>query len=240
MCPPQDPHPPGGPLTPPAHPWQAECDALVAGLAHALSNRLSTLGAAAQTIEMGVSGVPMGGMLTAEVERLEEILRFLRELPAAPGEPPEPIHVPELVAEAFALHRHHRDYRDVGCRLDLHPSAEPVLQPRIALLHALLLMLSAAKKSARDAAHGSAEADIGLSAEGDGATVTLSTDAPLPDSSVLWASEDDALSIELARMLGLPAGAFAVERSEARGSRVRYRLRIPSLGALRRVEDVRR
>ncbi|MGI8497853.1 MAG: hypothetical protein ACR2OG_09775 [Gemmatimonadaceae bacterium] len=238
MCPTQEPRQRESGSLPATSIWQSECDALIAGLAHALSNRLSTLSAAAQSFELGITGgeAQTAGILTSEVERLEEILRFLRELPAAAADAPEPIHVPELLAVAVALHRHHRDYPAVQCRLDLHPSAEPVMQPRTALLHALLLMLGAAKKSA---CAGGSGGEIGLSAEGDGATVTLATEAQLLQGTAPDA-DDDALSREMTRLLRAPAASFRVERSEVPGARVRYRLQLPSLGAMRREEATQR
>lgn len=138
---------------PPAHDaaatWSAERDLLLRGLNHALSNRVGTLASVAALLEPGVPArPPFVDALRDETERLERLLALYRLLPVEGGDGAEPVHVPDLLPGVMALHAEHPELRDVPCAVEEGDSAVPARARVSALVHALLLALSAAKRAA--------------------------------------------------------------------------------------------
>ena len=130
--------------------WAVEQSALLRGLAHALSNRVGTI---ASAVGMLVAGAPVAApivdVLQDEGARLEELLALVRLLGGEGGaEGEEPIHVPDLVRPAVALHAHHPDVRDVPCAIDEQSIGMPALASHAAVTRALLLLLTATKRAA--------------------------------------------------------------------------------------------
>ncbi len=112
-------------------------DGLIAGLAHALSNRISTISVVAQTLDLGDSDhAALSDMLGQEVVRLEEILRLMRLIPADGR--PEPVLVSELMNDAAALARHQRDLRDVTIDFSGADDLLPMHGDRAAMLMSVL------------------------------------------------------------------------------------------------------
>ncbi|MDQ6827891.1 MAG: hypothetical protein M3081_03400 [Gemmatimonadota bacterium] len=112
-------------------------DGLIAGLAHALSNRISTISVVAQTLELGDSDhAALSDMLGQEVVRLEEILRLMRLIPTDGR--PEPVLISELMNDAAALARHQRDLRDVKVDFSGGDDLLPMYGDRAAMLMAVL------------------------------------------------------------------------------------------------------
>jgi nitrogen-specific signal transduction histidine kinase len=128
--------------------WADEQAALVRGLAHALSNRVGTVVAAVGLLAVGEPAPePLVVVLHGEGDRLEELLGLMRLLAGdGGGGAPEPIHLPDIVTPAVALHSHHPAHRDVPCEVVPDPLAPPVRAPHTGLARALLVLLSAAKQ----------------------------------------------------------------------------------------------
>lgn len=138
---------------PPAHDaaatWAAERDLLLRGLNHALSNRVGTIAAVASVLEPGGTLRPhVVQVLHDETERLERLLALYRLLPAEPEGSAEPLHVPDVVPAILELHAEHPDLRDVPCVVEATGVEVPARAAPVALGHALLLALSAAKRAA--------------------------------------------------------------------------------------------
>ena len=135
--------------------WLALQDELLRGLTHALSNRLATLSAAAYMLEYGdITAAEAATSLRTETERLDAILRLLRQLPARDEGVLEPVAPGDIVEAAVALHAHHGDLRDVPVTVAVADDVLPVLVEPHALRQALLLALTAAKRAAHHAGSG--------------------------------------------------------------------------------------
>lgn len=124
-------------------------DAVLRGLVHALSNRVGTVGAVASVLDPAapVAGAP-AAMLQDEAGRLEQLLEEFRRFAGEPAGGPEPLHLPDLLALAVALHAHHPGLRDVPCALVGGDALPPAYAEPHAVLDALLVALDAAKGAA--------------------------------------------------------------------------------------------
>lgn len=135
----------------PGEAWLAVSDGLVAGVHHALNNRLGTVSALVQLAALGGSGgMDPARALRDELERLGDTLRLLSMIPRRPGEEPIPLQLGDVLADALALVAQHRDVRDVEFAVETAPDLLPVLCPETALVHALLALLVGAGTSARE------------------------------------------------------------------------------------------
>lgn len=150
--------------------WLAAADGLVAGVHHALNNRLGTVSALVQLA--GMDGGDAARALREELERLADTLRLLALIPRRPGEEPIPLRLSELLPEALALVAQHRDARDVHFAVETAPDLLPVLCPETALAHALLALLACAALAAREA--GTLRVDVRCS--GDDRRVTVAVE----------------------------------------------------------------
>lgn len=151
----------------PAAAWVAARDAVLRGLVHALSNRVGTVAAASALLEAG-SAETAGRVLGGEVERLEALLALFRAATADPfgAGATEPLICAEVVGEALALHAHAGDAGSARVPQSGVDGAPPVLAPRAALLHALLVLIA-----------GAAEGAV-LRADADASVVRLRFDPP--------------------------------------------------------------
>jgi hypothetical protein len=131
--------------------WRELLDELLRGVAHALSNRVATVSAAAYLASGGEPLEPdMAAALSAESERLERLLGDLRLLPAPLDGAREPLLLAETVAQAIDLHRHHLGLREVPVALTTDATVPPVSCNPVRALHLLLVMLTALRLAARD------------------------------------------------------------------------------------------
>lgn len=130
--------------------WRELIDELLRGIAHALSNRVATVSAAAY---LASSGEPldatMRAALAAESERLEGLLGDLRLLPGPLDASIEPVLVGDVVPTAISLHRHHVALRSVPIEVTVAPDAPPAAINPTAVLHLLLVVFTALRLVAR-------------------------------------------------------------------------------------------
>jgi C4-dicarboxylate-specific signal transduction histidine kinase len=131
-----------------AEAWLAASDGLVAGIHHALNNRLGTLSALVQ-LAAGAQDPETDRALRDEMERCGATLRLLGLLPRRPDEAPIPLRLEDLLPDALALVRQHRDVRDVEFTVEFAPALLPVRCVETALVHALLTLLVRAGLTAR-------------------------------------------------------------------------------------------
>jgi signal transduction histidine kinase len=224
---------PGNPGTrAPAETWLTVSDALLRGLNHALSNRAATVGAVSGVLDPAEPpSEVIVQVLRDEAQRLDELLQLARMLPGQRGAVAEPVHLPDVVPAAVALHTHHFDLRDTLCRVDdSATTVMPVLADPTALSHALLLLLTAAKRSA-------AGAEVLLWHRGDGERVTLTLECARATESD---EHDRELTAAAAAML-LASDGSATRLAGAGGTDggARYELTLPTLAAARRAERAR-
>lgn len=191
--------------------WLALSDDLLAGLVHALNNRVTALSVCAELAGLGDEQMLEEGLLVAEVTRLQRASALVALLPARGH--PEALEVGPVLQDAIAIHAHHPRIRAVECTVEIAGSPQPVRVPRWALLRLLLIMVDAAKGGAHDAKRSAT-------------ALRLSGDA---EAVRVRAATRDAGGVYAAEMAALCGGALTREEKQ-------LVLTLPSLTALRRRE----
>lgn len=193
--------------------WLALSDDLLAGLVHALNNRVTALSVCAELAALGDEQTLGQGVLLDEVVRLQRVAALVGLLPARGHA--EAMEVAPVLADAIAIHSHHPRMRVIECQVEAEAGMQPVRVPRWALLRVLLLMVDAVKGATLDTPSAAA-------------VVRLSSD----DSAVRVrgvARESEApYAIEMATLCG---GVLTREGQE-------LVLSLPSLSEVRRRERV--
>jgi hypothetical protein len=140
------------PVTPPAVPgateWLALADDLLAGLVHALNNRITALSVCVELAGLGDEQMLKDGMLAVEVERLQRAGALVGLLPAR-GQA-EALEIAPVLDDAVAIHAHHPRMRGIDCTAAVLGSPPPVRVPRWALLRLLLILVHEAKIAAQE------------------------------------------------------------------------------------------
>lgn len=194
--------------------WLALADELHAGLAHALNNRITSLGVCAELATMGDEEMLKEGVLIAEVTRMQGVARQLG-LMSARG-PAEALEVLPVLEDAVALHALHPRMRTQDCRVERDGEPQPVRAPRWALLRALLLIVDAAKEASQSGDGGAAIVRVVCDAR------EVRIEAP----GAAGGSGEGAYAREMALLCG---GTFIRDDD-------RLTLVLPSLASLRRRE----
>ena len=217
-------------VTPRARPafadWAAIADSLIGGIAHALSNRIATLAALGELMRMDNDASEGATMLRQETGRLEALVRSLRLLGNEAGTSAEPLELREVLEQSVALHRYHRDLRDVEVEVDATERVMPVRIERRRATHALLMLLAEAAAMAT-----TREQRVLVRLSGDDSSVRLTFAVPGdgPDTD----SPSDTL-LDAARAL-IEASGGVIE--DGASSMV---LELPALGAVRERERAAR
>ena len=141
--------PPGPPATPGATEWMALSDDLLAGLVHAVNNRITAMSVCVELVGLGDDQMLRDGMLALEVGRLQRTGALLGHLPARGHA--EALEIVPVLEDVLAIHAHHPRMRGIESTVSVLGSPPPVRVPRWALLRLLLLLLDDAKAAARDA-----------------------------------------------------------------------------------------
>jgi hypothetical protein len=131
--------------------WAELSDALLAGLVHMLNNRVTALSVCAELAALGDEEMIVGGVLTSEMQRLQQATALLGLLPSRPH-PPEALELRPVLDDAITLHSHHPRTRLVTCDVSVEAGLQPVRAPRWALLRLMLVLVDAAKEAAADGA----------------------------------------------------------------------------------------
>jgi len=203
--------------------WLEVQDELLRGITHALSNRIATISAAAYMLEHeDVTCHQAAESLRLETGRMDALLQLLRLLPSRDDTSFEPIAPRDLVDEAVAMHAHHCDFRDVAVAVQADADVLPVWVEPHAMMQALLLGLTAAKRAAFPnmvgvtlRLHGDGEAVCVSVSPDDGAAVVDAT-----RTAIDAAAGDSCLRTAHGRMTPRPDGGCD--------------LMLPSLTAVRR------
>jgi hypothetical protein len=220
-------------LTTTAAVWERETDAVLRGLAHALSNRVAALVLSAGELTDPDTDVAAeaASRVVREGERLREIDRVLKLLPRDRRAREEALELREVVDAAVALHRQRADLRDREVRVTVDAGVLPVRVERAALMRALVLLLAVATRPAEGddvlvRVAGDAErAWVEITTEDDGAQRAATDDSAEADRAERAARVDAAAAL-------LRAMQGEVEQ-DARGA---WRAVLPSLPELRRRE----
>lgn len=136
-------------MRPFADAWANLSETLVRGLAHALNNRIATIGTIAELLRVGGDDpVSMAQMLGDETMRLEELLDHMRGLSTRQSRRLEAMRLSDAVAAAMALHSCHPDRRAVTVTIEPGDDSRPVLGDAVRFQRELLLLLDAATQAA--------------------------------------------------------------------------------------------
>ncbi|MFL5519769.1 MAG: hypothetical protein ACJ8B6_02450 [Gemmatimonadales bacterium] len=203
------------PVGPGAAEWLALSDDLLAGLVHSLNNRVTAISVCAELAGLGDEQMLAGGMLQAEVARLQRASALVALLPARGHS--EALEIGPVLQDAVAIHAHHPRMRAVECAVEIDDAPQPVRAPRWAIMRVLLMMLDAAKSGAHESQRTSAAVRL----SGDAASVRVR--AVTRDGGSAYAAE----------MAALCGGTLAREAEE-------LVLTMPSLTELRRQERASR
>lgn len=228
------------------HSFDALRDAILRGVAHALSNRVAALGGMAGLVDPGeIWTERMSKALQDEARRLGDVLRLFRLLPAEVRVESGAIELQPLIPDIVALHAYHSALLQVECALEYNREAMPVYANRVQLVHALLLVIDAAKRHAKASG---GRVVIGYSGDAERVTVQVATEPPVPSAapgSFAAAAPNDGgagvtgivagLRAAVARVGGnLPLDVFVD------GDALRISLAVPTLAAGRRGEQAAR
>jgi hypothetical protein len=142
------PEPPTLHAMPGASEWLALADDLLAGLVHALNNRITALSVCVELAGFGDEQMVKDGMLAVEIGRLQRAGALVGLIPAR-GQP-EALEIAPVLDDALAIHAHHPRMRGIECSAGVLGSPPPVRVPRWALLRLLLILVDEAKSAARE------------------------------------------------------------------------------------------
>jgi signal transduction histidine kinase len=132
-----------------AEAWSVVSESLVRGIAHALSNRIATIGTIAELLRVGGDDPhAMSEMLAIETERLEDLLEQMRALSARSAGRMEAMRLSDAIAGAMAMHSYHPDRRSVAVTVEPGDESRPVLGDPLLLQRELLILLDAATHAA--------------------------------------------------------------------------------------------
>jgi nitrogen-specific signal transduction histidine kinase len=129
-----------------AQSWLVTSDAVLRGLNHEFSSRLSLARLAPQLSAMLAAGEPGMQKLADDAGRSEDLfnlLRLYRLMVFTSNEPSEPLLVSDVVGDAVALFKHHSTFRDLDVQVNAAGTIPPVLMNPGALTQAVLLLISA-------------------------------------------------------------------------------------------------
>jgi signal transduction histidine kinase len=196
--------------------WLPVSAELIAGVHHALNNRVGALSAVTQVLEGEMDPAhPLRLALADEVKRLQATVRALTLLARPADAAPEPVLLPDLLPGITELFGLHHGVRDTECEVRVDDGVLPLYCEPTLLAHLLLTLLIAAGEAAREAGTG-----VRLHASGDAREVVVTIEpegeeTPRVEALGEWAEE-----------LG---GAVS-------GGAGRYELRLPTLPEVRRRE----
>jgi nitrogen-specific signal transduction histidine kinase len=193
--------------------WSLASETLVRGLAHALGNRIATIGTIAELLRVGGDDpIAMSELLGVETRRLEDLLEQMRALSVQHSGRQEAMRLSDAVAGAMALHSYHPERRTIAITIEPGDESRPVLGDAIRLQRELILLLDAATNAAL--AHASRAVRVRFGLQGTVGVVRLL----VGNAAATGALPECALG----------AIAMGVEESDAG---VSYLLVIPALGA---------
>jgi len=214
-------------------------DAILRGMAHALSNRVAALGGIGSLADPGqIWTVRLSKALQDEARRLEDILRRMRLLPDDGRGEAGAVELQPLIPDVVALHAYNSALLQVECTAAHDGETPPVFANRPRLVHLLLLAIDAAKRHAQ--AHGGKVA-LAYSADADRVTIRIATEAGAqPPKSPAPSATDIATSVAAAESALRAAATHAPQCEVAvksAGDQLSIEITVPTLAAGRRGEQ---
>jgi nitrogen-specific signal transduction histidine kinase len=162
-----------------AESWLETSDAVLRGLNHEFSNRLSLARLTPQLSALLASGEPGMQQVAADVDRSEDLLHLLRLyrlMVFASSEQAEPVLVSDIVVDSVDLFKHHTTFRDLDVRVNPDTTIPPVLMSPGALTQAVLLLLCAAARQVSLARGDTGVLVVNLSADANCVQIAVSAD----------------------------------------------------------------
>ena len=213
-------------------------DGILRGVAHALSNRVAALSGVAGLVDFGnLPADRLARALGSEVSQLGHLVELLRLLPSDARPRGEAIELKTLLPAVIALHALHADLREIPCTIRHDGDAHPVHLGRSAFVHAVLVLLDAAKRDVLRE-----RGSVSLTYAGDSAWVTIAVES-LAGVAQNAPSASPGAELDLRRLVGAavaqldPSLVVDVQRRSQRpGSGLRLELRLPTLLEARRRE----
>ena len=215
-------------------------DAILRGMAHALSNRVAALG--------GINGLADPGQIWTErlakalgdeARRLEDILRLMRLLPDDGRGDAGAIELQPLVPDVIALHAYQSALLQVECTAVFDRETMPVFANRPRLVHSLLLAIDAAKRHAQ---RNGGRVVVSYGGAADVVVIRVATEpSPSPAKPMSSAAAAAAAAAPPVTEEALRAGVASVGGPSdialaTEGDQVRIELSVPTLAAGRRAE----
>lgn len=122
--------------------WERMGEGLVAGVHHALNNRMASLRAVGQVLEADLPpSHPLAGALTGELDRLEKTTKLLALLGVSEQQQ-LPIPIGDVLNEARSLYEIHHSLRDITLRIEVAQNLLPVMVNPSALLRGVMLAIA--------------------------------------------------------------------------------------------------
>ncbi len=213
--------------------WLELSDDLLAGVGHALNNRVAALSAVSQVIASTTEG-PLTDVLSAESSRLQRAVHLLRLLVRRWAAEPEPIQLTDVLADAAELLGHHPDLRSAAIRVEADPLLPPILSERSSLLHAFCIILAPAAQAAEHAGEGA----VSVRCSGNAREVRVEIPFHAPrDQAAREENEHPPAAVDPTSARGLleRAGGELSVREEG-GEIAGLEVRLPTLAEARRRE----
>lgn len=222
-----------------SNPFDALRDAILRGMAHALSNRVAALGGINGLVDPGqIWTERLSKALHDEARRLEDILRLMRLLPDDGRGMAGAVELQPLIPDVVALHAYHSALLQVECAVVHDRATMPVFANRPRLVQALLLVIDEVKRHARPRG---ARVVVSYGGDAERVAIRVATEPSTtpPATSVARASGDGAstaaIDSALRAAIGRVGGSHDVVVSEENGE-LRVELTVPTLAAGRRGE----
>ena len=235
-----------------ANPFDALRDAILRGVAHALSNRVAALGGIAGLVDPGqVWTDKMSKALHDEARRLGDVLRLLRLVPSDVRVEAGAVELQPLIPDVVALHAYNSMLLQVECAIEYNREAMPVFGNRIQIVRALLLVIDTAKQHARTSGgrvvirySGDAERVRVEVATEPSATPAAASASATPNGGAVAptpsaAGDGERVGQELRLAIARVTGDLAVEVQVENGT-LRVVLTLPTLAAGRHAERGKR
>jgi hypothetical protein len=214
-------------------------DAILRGMAHALSNRVAALGGIGSLVDPGqIWTERLSKALDDERRRLEDILRLMRLLPDDGRGEPGAVELQPLIPDVIALHAYNSALLQVVCTAAHDRETMPVFANRPRLVHLLLLAIDAAKRFAQ--ARGGKVA-VAYSGATESVTIRIATEPGVPSSATAAAPVIDIATSAAAAESALRAaaarpGAQCDVAVASAGDQLSIEIIVPTLAAGRRGE----
>lgn len=216
--------------------WLEVSDDLLAGVGHALSNRVAALTAVGQVLAATTEG-PFTKALSTESSRLQRAVQLLRLLIRRWDTEPEPIRVEDVLKDVVELLGHHPEVRNTSIRLEGAAGLAPVWSERSLLTHALCIVLSVAAEAVERAG----EAELVVRCSGTMEEVRLGISFPSGTAAVTAQGTSDEppagsrIDPRAARgLIKRSGGELSVQEED--GARTVLLIQLPTLMEIRRRE----